>query len=203
MSASLQPRKTVFDKRHDQDDFIDEVRIFVRERYKTSGMSGDEWRFHRVIQLYRKGHLIQESVFNADMQMAASFLPWIMVNALESGQAQVPETNHLCFQPGCPEPATSEYEIIEEFGPQGQRLHDEESRSEKHRRFCQKHLQRGDCAREDCDDNYRVVSGYGPEGADMSDAPISPSARVDLNVGSIDEIPAALDAIRRERGDAK
>lgn len=41
--------------RHPDDPFIDSVRIQIVERYKTSGISGDEWRFSYVVEMIRKG----------------------------------------------------------------------------------------------------------------------------------------------------
>lgn len=192
--------KSVFLKRHNEDDHIDEVRIVVRERYKTSGLSGDEWRFHRVIEFYRKGVALHEEVFNGDMQAVVAFVPLVMARFLDNGLDNHME--HLCFQPGCREPATSEYELIEEFGRRGETLATEDALSPYHsarRRFCQKHLRRGDCAREDCDANYRVISGYGPDGADMSEANVTEARRVDVTLNSLDELPDKLDQIRRNQ----
>lgn len=33
----------------------DEIRIYTVPRYKTSGLSGDEWRISAVTEFYRKG----------------------------------------------------------------------------------------------------------------------------------------------------
>jgi hypothetical protein len=184
---------------HPDDDYIDEIRVVIRERYKTSGLSGDEWRFHRVIQFFRKGTLLWERPFNGHTREVASFVPWMLVEAGESGALQTANMDDLCFQPGCSDPFVSEYEIIEEFGPQGQRLHPDERVSfSKRRRFCAKHLRRGDCSREDCDTNYRVISGPGPDEANWTGANVTESARVDVLVNSLDEIPAAIDQVRRD-----
>lgn len=54
--------------RHKKDEFFDEIRIVteggapsfravVRERYKTSGLSGDEWRFSNMWQICEPDHL--------------------------------------------------------------------------------------------------------------------------------------------------
>ena len=179
---------------HRDDDFVDEIRIVIRERYKTSGLSGDEWRFHRVIQLFRKGALMHEDAYNGDFASVASYLPWKLVEWREQGgSVEIFRREDLCFQPGCQEKAVSEYEIIEQFGPQGQRLHpDENGFFSKRRRFCVRHLRRGDCDREDCDANYRVISGPGPDETDWTGAQIRESARVDLALNSFDELPAAI-----------
>jgi len=49
-----------------------------------------------------------------------------------------------------------------------------------YRQFCQRHLQRGDCSREDSDDNYAVVSGPGPNDAKGWEEDESPSQTVTL-----------------------
>jgi len=43
---------------HPDDVFYDEAKIVTVERYKTSGLSGDEWRFSYKVELYRKGQLV-------------------------------------------------------------------------------------------------------------------------------------------------
>ena len=195
-STSDQP----FYVRHSDDDFVDEIRIVIRERYKTSGLSGDEWRFHRAVQLFRKGSLMHERPFNGSMATVGSYVPWVLAEWMEGGFPVAEfSRDDLCFQPGCPEPACSEYEIIEEFGPQGQRLHPEERGSlSKRRRFCARHLRRGDCGREDADVNYRVISGPGPDENNWTGANVREAGRVDVPIANLDEIPAAIDAVIRD-----
>lgn len=189
-------------REHQQDDGIDEIRIVVRERYKTSGLSGDEWRFHRVVQFMCKGDVLYERAFNGRMAQVASWVPRLIVEAMESGDLG-PKLNAIrrhsdrCMQPGCPEPAVSVYELKAEFGPQGQTLHPDEqpaTRNSLRRRFCRRHLTRGDCGREDSDDNYRVLSGPGPRDADWSGANVTESASMMVSADSVEQIPEAIDA---------
>lgn len=203
------PKPHIYYKPLSGDDFIDEVRVIVRERYKTSGLSGDEWRFHRVIQFYRKGHLMGEQAFNGHTATVLAFAPWWLTEMSETGQfdaAQKALGEGYCMQPGCPEQAVSEYELIEEFGPQGQKLdradYDFPGRSVR-RRFCRRHLHRGDCDREDSDANYRVISGPGPADNDWSGARISEAQQVTVQVDRLDDIPDAIAKVKQElRGDA-
>lgn len=186
-----------FDKRHRDDDYVDEIRVVVRERYKTSGLSGDEWRFHRVMQLYRKGTLLGERAFNGSIEKVAAYVPLAMAELMESGDVTLPKLDHLCFQPGCANVAVSEYELIEEFGRQGEKLDKNDLGSSKHRRrFCAKHLRRGDCGREDSDVNYRVIAGPGPDGADMHGANITESGRMDVRIDNLDQIAPAIGKVR-------
>lgn len=190
-------------KRHPDDSgYADELRIITRERYKTSGMSGDEWRFHRVLQVFRKGLMIFERPFNGDIAEVASFAPLAMAELFGHGipTEVLAHDRERCDQPGCPNLATSEYEIIEQFGPRGERLHPEEQSLIYRRKFCQRHLRRGDCGREDCDDNYRVVSGYGPDQQDWDGAHIAESAQVVVKIDDLAELPDAIDKARREHG---
>jgi hypothetical protein len=191
------PRKNAYPKRHNDDGYADELRIVTRERYKTSGLSGDEWRFHRVLQMFRKGRMLFERPFNGDIAAVASFAPLAMAEFLDGGLPSeiIGFDAELCFQPGCPNPATSTYEIIEEFGPQGQRLHPEEAFGTKYRKFCQKHLRRGDCSREDCDANYRLASGYGPDQQDWDGATVREAARRVVEIDSVDELPDAIQKV--------
>lgn len=71
-------------KRHEDDDWIDEVRITTVPRYKTSGMSGDEWRFSACVQLWRKGHLMFERSFSK-LHYAIDFLPAIQHEYADKG----------------------------------------------------------------------------------------------------------------------
>lgn len=194
--------KEPFYRRHKQDDYVDEIRVVVRERYKTSGLSGDEWRFHRVVQLYRKGHLLGERAFNGSMQTVAGFVGLAYAEISESPEFTILKgDDDYCFQPGCRELAISEYELQEEFSPQGERLHPEEQMAARwsvRRKFCAKHLARGDCGREDSDANYRVVSGPGPNDTDWRGANVTESRQVAVSIDSLDELPDAIDAVRKE-----
>ena len=120
----------------------------------------------------RDNKLIYEQNFGGSIRDALSFAPLAMTTALEGGKVTEGRDDHLCFQPACPNEAVVEYELVEEFGRQGERLHPEERSSfSMRRRFCAKHKTRGDCGREDCDANYRPIESASrdragtPEGA--------------------------------------
>lgn len=198
MTDELKP----FTKRHDDDDYVDEIRVVLRERYKTSGLSGNEWRFSKVLQLFRKGELLGERAFGGDMSKVAGFVGLGYAEICEGPDFKHPKDEHLCFQPGCRNEAVSEYELIEEFGPQGQRLHPEENMTTRwsvRRRFCQRHLRRGDCGREDSDQNYRVLSGPGPDQNDWSKANIAESGVQYVRVPDLEQLPDAIDSALKAR----
>ncbi len=52
--------KTVFHKRLRDFESFDEIRLKVVPRYKTSGLSGDEWRTGVLIEFMFKGQVIEE-----------------------------------------------------------------------------------------------------------------------------------------------
>lgn len=158
-----------------EDEGVDEIRMKVVPRFKTSGLSGDEWRVSTVIEFYRKGALLHKRSFNS-INAAAKYLPWVLgVELIEN--PEVPAlwkmTAETCHQPGCPEKATHIYRIKKEFSAQGEGpLPD--SVGENRRAFCERHHSRGDSDREDCDENYELVSGVPNNFVRPED--ISPSA---------------------------
>jgi hypothetical protein len=194
------------------------LRIGLRERYKTSGLSGDEWRFSTMLQLralsdmpwvdtssgyrdpeahaaflyaelfgdfriggknewlYRrrvgaiafawKGLPIWSASYDGeatDLLVACGHLPGALITAGEQGASPHGELSRLCCQPGCKAPLASVYRRLKDYcrrcGEEGR-----EPFRPEHRGFCLAHLRRGDCALDDADSNYEVVSGPGPDG---------------------------------------
>jgi hypothetical protein len=178
-------------ERLDDDEYFDEIHITTQPRYKTSGMSGDEWRTSARITVKRKGHVIVETSVNK-IKSAAAFLPWLLMTMFENDNAQrVPDEidEALCFQPGCSKPAVTIYKLKSDYCRNGK---PHELHSETRVAFCQTHLRRGDCAFKDADANYELVSGPGPDDADLTGAVISEASRVEVHVDSIEEIPQAV-----------
>lgn len=193
-------------KRHDDDEWIDEIRIVTVPRYKTSGMSGDEWRFSACVQLWRKGHLLFERSFSK-VHYAIDFLPAIQHEFADQGRAdQDVEGNKIdfdkyCFNPGCKEDGVVEYRLIDQFSqPYGDKLPKKEYLGEYHRRFCEEHAKRGDCALEDADSNYILISAPpGWEGnADLGAAQAESPSALAGTISSLNELPAKIQEIRDE-----
>lgn len=216
-------------KRHSGDEWFDEIRFETAEgsllriatvpRYKTSDLSGDEWRtsarvqvargkawsdldtgyqnleaaskalysaiftshpeLHGVvttsIDFYRKGIKLYEATYEGrplEFLHAAGCLPWAFVIASEAGTYRKEFEEPYCFQPGCPEKAISTYELKHEYCRHG---HETKPDRSVRRRFCSRHLQRGDCGLEDADDNYTVIEGPGPDEAEGWQDDESPS----------------------------
>lgn len=149
-------------KRHDEDDWSDEVRIVTVPRWKTSGLSGDEWRFSFRVELWRKGRVwAQKSCGNMKYAavIAAAALHLVDHELKNMGWEVLHEPRGdfaLCFNPGCPEPATVEYRMKKEYD-HGHETSSYRADNRPHRRFCDAHKRRGDCAFDDADTNYEPV----------------------------------------------
>ena len=79
---------------------FDEIRIVTVPRWKTSGLSGDEWRISAVTQFYRKGKLIHE-VSCRNVETACGFLCWEHSRATDDGKAYFASMDDRCDQEGC------------------------------------------------------------------------------------------------------
>lgn len=146
--------------------FYDDVRVRLVERWKTSGLSGDEWRFSYVIELCRKGEVrARKSVHDlpyALIEAARAVLgdgPEMMGEAggWEIVKAWNPrEMDSVCHQPGCAATPVVRYLLRKRY--EGNRatevpIHEWEK---PYRHFCERHAERGDCAIDDADANYIV-----------------------------------------------
>jgi len=129
---------------------FDEIRIRTIPRYKTSGMSGDEWRIHAEIEFYRKG-IKRHSVGVRDVQTAAGFVYAEMGRALDNGKGYFAGEGTFCDQEGCAELGTVKKYLKKAFCREG---HDEQVSTPTYRLFCAEHSRRGDCGLEDADANY-------------------------------------------------
>lgn len=154
-------------ERHRDDEIFDDVRIQVVPRYKTSGLSGDEWRVSAVVELKRKGTVIYSRGYHT-VQDAASHLPWLLRTVLELGDKEIPEwikqikrDEALCCQPGCANAATTFLRLKKMFSREG--YEHTPAYGVPVRGFCEKHKQRGDCGLEDNDDNYEAVHREDPK----------------------------------------
>jgi hypothetical protein len=132
---------------------FDEIRIITIPRYKTSGLSGDEWRIHAEAQFYRKGKLIF-SAGSRDVRTACGLLYSWYVTACDDGKGYFAGDGITCDQEGCHEPALYRYRKIHDFCHDGHQT--DPSEVSLYRHFCERHKTRGDCALDDADRNYTV-----------------------------------------------
>lgn len=181
---------------------FDAITLDVVPRFKTSGISGDEWRQHVRVRFFFKGTVVHEAGFNT-MKNALLLLGSEFVRAQEPIPTEVirMEQAGLCDQASCSAPSISRYAIKKEFTKHGDELAAQDPVPCNYRQFCAKHLRRGDSDREDCDDNYEVISGPGPDGSTNLEE--SPARQMFVAVDSLDEVPEAIERARRETdGDA-
>ena len=202
------------------------LRLAIIERYKTSEMSGDEWRFSSGLymrkqeswellstggiieshcaQLYPelygdlasgkmpkelaarmvasvafswKGHPVYSASHDGKpvpLLVAAGHLPWAWLLAGDNGSDPEP-LNRLCCQPGCATPHVSIYRLKRQYCREA---HPSDPPFMMVRGFCAKHLRRGDCAFDDSDSNYEVMSGPGPDGHEPAASVVSVSRTV-------------------------
>jgi hypothetical protein len=143
---------------------FDKITMEVVPRYKTSYMSGDEWRTSISIRFFFKGEEV--AVAGArDMQAALLLLGRYWVEHQEPIPTRVIEIEEKkCSQPGCSSDAVARLEVKRLTADDGHWLDPSEFASFRHfRRFCARHVRRGDCSREDSDDNYMPMDGVGSE----------------------------------------
>lgn len=154
---------------------FDEVHIVTAPRYKTSGMSGDEWRISARVDFMRKGVVCHTKTFR-DVETACLFLAAERVRAIEDGKACFAEEGDYCDQEGCAEKATVTYRVKRTYCSEPY-LHKPIEHDTEHealygiatRRFCARHARRGDCGFDDSDDNHELIEGVPkPRGSDES-----------------------------------
>lgn len=133
---------------------FDEVRLRVVPRFKTSGLSGDEWRTSVLVEFSFKGEVVHS--FGArDMASAILLLGQKWIEAQEPIPNRVIEVEReRCDQPGCPDFATVQMEVVRLAADDGSWLDAKERHGTPYRQFCDRHANRGDCSREDRDENY-------------------------------------------------
>ncbi len=158
---------------------IDEVTIKIIPRYKTSGMSGDEWRQSIFIVAKFKGVTVFERRAGK-MEYALAMLYAFKAEAFDNGlpDGVLAQEEKCCDQPSCANKATNVYAMKKIHGDGNSISADAMESSHGrgyYRQFCNRHAQRGDCCLDDTDSNYIPLEG-GPEYRDRHDEDVSPSA---------------------------
>lgn len=143
---------------------FDEIRIVTVPRYKTSGLSGDEWRISARTEFWRKGHKVHE-VYHGNIEKACILLGHDLWQAQDAGLAFFGGGEHgACDQEGCTSPATVFYKLKKEFSREGYEHNPYEfDQRPLTRGFCERHSTRGDCGLEDSDGNYERLEGIPSE----------------------------------------
>ena len=169
------------DLRHkslNDDSWYDSVEILTVPRYKTSGLSGDEWRFSYVVRFIRKNHILYEQSFG-NLRTAAAWLSWGLIIVGETEDISLKDDEYYCANLGCPLSLATFYRIKKLYNWDGSEA---EYQYPAWRGFCSRHSQRGDSDMEDNDSNYRWFAGERPS----TDTDLSEDARPSANLGFID-----------------
>lgn len=177
-------------RRHHDDEIVDEIHIDALPRYKTSGLSGDEWRVSYVVQIKRKGTVLFERHYSR-LDFAVTHLPWVVRTMYEGGfdgfnekawTERIEADQSTCAQPGCPKPAVVYCRFKQIFAENGEGPLPVDS-LRYFTGFCQHHSERGDCGNEDADDNYEIVSGSrtGAPAEDRRPSQFAGAVSVDLD----------------------
>lgn len=136
---------------------FDRITFRIVPRYKMSGLSGDEWRQHVEIEFWFKGEVVHTARAR-DMEAAFMLAPAAWINAQEPIPDRVIALEReRCDQPSCELVATSRYRIKQEYSRSGEKLDQDDIYAKHYRQFCERHKTRGDCSREDSDDNYEQI----------------------------------------------
>ena len=153
--------QTVNFKAHSDDEGVDRIELVATPRYKTSGLSGDEWRVGAKIVFYRKGEVMHED-FRTSVKSAVAHLAYLLDLVPEKAPRPLWGLDEkTCAQYGCAEPAEVVLRLKQEWSDRGDGpLPDRHF--EQRRAFCRRHAVRGDCGLEDADKNYEQVSGPTP-----------------------------------------
>ena len=143
---------TAHHKRHPDFEAFDRIELRLVPRFKTSGLSGNEWRVSVIAEFFFKGEKVHEAGYS-DMKHAMLMLgsDWVAAQ-IPTRVIEIEETK--CSQPSCPKDATDKFWLKQEYSAQGHRLDPSDRHGQPYLQFCAEHSHRGDCSREDSDDNY-------------------------------------------------
>jgi len=142
---------------HRDDEGIDRIELSLEPRYKSSELSGDEWRTSCVVSFYRKGEPLQQFSFS-NMETAILALGQLWNNRTDWSPIplwQLDETQ--CHQPSCARNATHLFEVRKLYSAQGEGPLPADSVTYLVA-YCDKHVTRGDGGREDSDSNLSKLN---------------------------------------------
>ena len=163
-----------FRSRLEDDKFIDLIIIETIPRFKTSGLSGDEWRTSVRATAFRKGRLVAEkNVVNIlyAQQMMATNDWWTDDEAIPDPRM----CEDLCDQPSCDQPWTVMYKRVTEGCGRCGATRQAYEGFDQFQAFCSRHAHRGDCSLSDSDTNYQAVEGAHPSEQVVNPEDESPS----------------------------
>lgn len=131
---------------------FDKIVIETVPRYKTSGLSGDEWRISATAKFYRKGKLVhEEGAMN--VEYCAYLVGSWHIKACDDAKGYFAGEGEICDQEGCEKIASVKLAKKFDWCREG---HKSEEPSRQYRLFCKDHARRGDCGLDDSDSNYTI-----------------------------------------------
>jgi hypothetical protein len=155
---------------HRDDDFFDDAKISVVERYKESEVSGDEWRFNWFIELFRKGKRVAWKTASS-LEIAAvdiAHLAQIGFGEMKmfdkrwsfADDDDVRREGYCC-QPGCANESTVCFALKRRYDRTCTLSEPNKPQYPggpiEVREFCERHRRRGDCGLDDADENYEII----------------------------------------------
>lgn len=129
---------------------IDKIIIKTVPRYKSSELSGEEWRISASIEFYRKGKLIETSGAS-NVSYAAQLVGARLIELLDNGKGFFAGEADTCDQEGCEEKGSVTLKKKFDYCHEG---HKSEKPSNAYRLFCDRHSRRGDSSFDDSEQNY-------------------------------------------------
>jgi hypothetical protein len=131
---------------------FDEIRTVTIPRFKDSELSGSEWRISAHTQFLRKGKVVYEYT-TSNIEYAVRLMDAKFIDCSEGNGAYYAGEANLCDQEGCSEEASVVYRLKKRYSREGM---SKKPYGTEVRYFCERHKHRGDCGREDADDNYEL-----------------------------------------------
>lgn len=167
----------------DDDEWIDDIHIHVTPRFKTSELSGDEWRVSAAVDFSRKGRIVKTERYSDIGGALAYIAKYAWRGGLFPGNLDVlgdvttDLVENYCMQPGCSELWTVEYNMVHQGCSHcGNVTEINQDWTQHHRRFCDAHKTRGDSSLDDSDRVYvplgapAEVEGTPSTGGDVTEA---------------------------------
>lgn len=133
---------------------FDEIRITTVPRYKTSDLSGDEWRISTRIEFLRNGEIKFVDEGLSCVETTVHMLSSVWFRALDEARGYFAGEGDFCDQEGCADTATVFYKKKKDYCREG---HESEPIHDSTRAFCARHARRGDCGLDDADRNYEPL----------------------------------------------
>jgi hypothetical protein len=140
---------------------FDEVRITTVPRFKSSYLSGGQWRISGKVELMRKGRVVHEE-YMGNVENCVKALSWFWMRAGDEGKAFYGGgENGTCDQEGCAEQATVFYRVKTKYCRTDPHNHPKKELDDELniRQFCERHSKRGDSDFDDMDENYELIDG--------------------------------------------